>query len=579
MAGDNDDSSQKNIPQNYSQQILNPTRVIGSDSRSLSSTDFDNDADIKNAVSVAHIVSSSQVATTKPKTFDDLLESVGGFGTFQWLALVLLLSPEIPAAFVTFSPVFTGRTPSQWQCISNDTSQNNVTSTWLSSEEACDCQGKLVTDYSSIVTEWSLNCGSSWVSDFVTSIQMLGMLTGSLAASQISDWFGRKRVYLGVCFLMGVGQLLSSISPNAILYGIARFICGAGISGFMGLSTIYPMEFLTPKYRMLTGGVGPWGEGIMLLALLSYHFTEWRTLVWITALPFVLVFISVPFLPESPRWLLRNQRLKEAVKAIKTIQRINSASCFKNKGNRQQVQVTEELLEKIAMEELQQQSDSTTRFSYVEFFRNDSLRRKTLILMGIWCSWALVYFGISYNIKNLGGDIHVNMAMLGLSDAIGYRTSLLLCNRIGRRKSLILFMTLGAVFLVSLAVSDIFFVLSSTIVIILCFTGKIGVAAARSAARMLTGESFPTSVRTMGYGITGVAAGVGGILSPQIVLFGSLWWSPLPFVTFGVLSILGSVLSLLLPETAGQSLQDTVTTRCQAKSNKLEENLDKSVGV
>ncbi|CAL8092517.1 unnamed protein product [Orchesella dallaii] len=529
---------------------------------------------------VAHDVSSSQTLTTRnPRTFDDLLNRIGGFGAFQWLAIFLLLSPEIPAAFVTFSPVFTGRTPSQWQCISNDSSQN-ISSDWLSSEEACRCQGKLMSADSSIVSEWGLICGSSWVSDFITSIQMLGMLTGSLTASQISDWFGRKRVYLGVCFLMAFGQFLSSVAPNPILYGIARFICGAGISGFMGLSTIYPMEFLTPKYRMLTGGVGPWGEGIILLALLANYFTEWRTLVWITALPFVFVFISVPFLPESPRWLLRNQRVEEAVEAIKTIQRINSFSILGRKSNEKgdEVEVNEELLEKIALEELNQQSGSTTRFSYAEFLRNDSLRGKTLLLMGIWCSWALVYFGVSYNIKNLGGDVHVNMGLLGLSDAIGYRTSLLLCNRIGRRKSLILFMLVGAAFLVALAVSDVIFILSSTVVIVLCFAGKIGVAAARSAARMLTGESFPTPVRTMGYGITGVAAGIGGIVSPQIVLIGSLWWSPLPFVTFGVLSIMGSVLSLLLPETAGQSLQDTVEVTTTIKSNR-EGNSDKCVNI
>jgi len=81
-------------------------------------------------------------------------------------------------------------------------------------------------------------------------------------------------------------------------------------------------------------------------------------------------------------------------------------------------------------------------------------------------------------------------------------------------------MTVGAAFLVGLAVSDVILDLSSTVVIILCFAGKIGVAAARSAARMLTGESFPTPVRTMGYGITGVAAG----LNFKSTIFSAISW-------------------------------------------------------
>jgi hypothetical protein len=33
-------------------------------------------------------------------------------------------------------------------------------------------------------------------------------------------------------------------------------------------------------------------------------------------------------------------------------------------------------------------------------------------------------------------------------------------------------------------------------------------------------------------------------------------WSPLPFVTFAVISVGGSLLSLLLPETAGRDLNE-----------------------
>lgn len=42
------------------------------------------------------------------KNVDDIFEMVGGFGKFQVFILILLLSLEVPAAFLVFSPVFTG---------------------------------------------------------------------------------------------------------------------------------------------------------------------------------------------------------------------------------------------------------------------------------------------------------------------------------------------------------------------------------------------------------------------------------------------------------------------------------------
>ncbi|OXA44164.1 solute carrier family 22 member 15-like [Folsomia candida] len=484
----------------------------------------------------------------KTKGFEEVLEDCGGFGKFQFIVLVALLLPEIPAAFVAFAPVFVGRSIANWSCVVD----GNGTVDEVFTGAMCDCPGTLLlSDESSIVAEWGLVCQHSWVSDFITSVQMLGMLIGSLFSSQISDWYGRKWVYIGVCGLMAFGQGLSSLAPNPVVYAVARFFAGAGISGFMGMSTIYPLEFMTPNYRLLIGSVGPWGEGIMLFALLAYYVAPWRSLLFYSALPFIFVIVVVPFIPESPRYLLRQGRVEEAVQVVRKIQSVNHGR------NHHHDLITFQTLDAISREEAALSgSGSNGRFSYVDFFRDAQLRRKTLLLMGIWFSWSIVYFGISYNIKNLRGDAYLNVALMGLSDALGYPAALLINNKLGRRKSLVIFMSLGACFLVLLAGLELSFgtLMDPGFVAFLTLSGKFGVAGARSAARMLTGESFPTSIRTMGYGISGVTAGVGGIFSPQIAYFGALWWGPLPFVTFAVISVGGSLLSLLLPETAGKLL-------------------------
>ena len=54
------------------------------------------------------------------------------------------------------------------------------------------------------------------------------------------------------------------------------------------------MEFMTPKWRPLGSALGPFGIGIMLLALMAYHIHAWRTLVWATAAPFAIIVIIFP---------------------------------------------------------------------------------------------------------------------------------------------------------------------------------------------------------------------------------------------------------------------------------------------
>ncbi|CAG7826476.1 unnamed protein product [Allacma fusca] len=127
------------------------------------------------------ITEKNKDTAQKPENMDQVLEILGGFGKFQYLILVLILSMEIPCAFLMFVPIFIGVSPSEWLC-DNDT---------VSRAEACSCQGTLsaVDPEAIVVTEWNLICGSSWVPDAVVSFQMSGMILGNFYISQVSDWY------------------------------------------------------------------------------------------------------------------------------------------------------------------------------------------------------------------------------------------------------------------------------------------------------------------------------------------------------------------------------------------------------
>ncbi|CAG7822127.1 unnamed protein product [Allacma fusca] len=494
-------------------------------------------------------------SSTGPQNIEDALEALGGFGKFQALVLFLILFMELPTAMLIFLPVFIGKNPSEWLC-------DNVT---VTKTEACECMGNVtpVDDSVSIVAEWNLICESSWVSDTIVTVQMSGMILGKILASQACDWYGRKKSFVGVLVLMTLGSITTAVAPNPYVYGGARFVCGASFSGFLGITSVYSMEFLTPGWRAWSSGLSPMGIGIMTLGILAYLIRTWRTLVWATLLPFFGIVFILPFLPESPRWLLRNNKITEGHKVFNYIARLNNRDPL-------DIETLRCIAEKERPKTLENSNEEVKQFSYLDFFRNKQLLKTTLCLQCVWFTCGLVYFGISFNIKNLSGDPYMNVVYMGLMDFIGYPGSSFLLMKLSRRKSLVALMSLSAVFLVAMAILQITLEMSNYkyILAILCFLGKLSIGGARCVLRVFSGESFPTAIRSMGLGVSSGAISFGGMLAPQLAYLGDS--SPsLPFFVFAVVSVLGSLVSFLLAESDGKPLQEEVRTK-QASHKKPE---------
>ena len=63
--------------------------------------------------------------------------------------------------------------------------------------------------------------------------------------------------------------------------------------------------------------------------------------------------------------------------------------------------------------------------------------------------------------------------------------------------------------------------------------------------------------RSVGIGVCSMCSRIAGILSPVILLL-SDYWQPLPVLIFGITSIVAGLLILLLPETRGAQLPETL---------------------
>ncbi|GFQ85422.1 organic cation transporter protein [Trichonephila clavata] len=85
-----------------------------------------------------------------------------------------------------------------------------------------------------------------------------------------------------------------------------------------------------------------------------------------------------------------------------------------------------------------------------------------------------------------------------------------------------------------------------------CVTGSFGLL------YLYTTELFPTVVRNVALGSCSMFARIGSILAPFVRELGKATHSSVPNVMFALLAISASLLTLMLPETKGQELPDSL---------------------
>ena len=144
---------------------------------------------------------------------------------------------------------------------------------------------------------------------------------------------GRKWVTFWTCVISALTCIWQSL-VNLQWYHLflARFFFGCGIGVKSATVPAYPAETTPPKIRGSL--VMLWqfftAVGIMLgyvASLAFYHVGDhgvsgglnWRLMLGSASLPAFVVFLQVPFVPESPRWLMGKERHREAFESLRKL--------------------------------------------------------------------------------------------------------------------------------------------------------------------------------------------------------------------------------------------------------------------
>lgn len=353
------------------------------------------------------------------------------------------------------------------------------------------------------------------------------------------------------CILTSATSFLTSLSPNIWIYALLRFANGFARSGIGICCLVLATEAVGRKWR---GQVGQYGffffsAGFLSLPLIAYPTrTSWRTLYKILSLfPFCYATLLLPFVSESPRWLLVMGRSGEALDVLKKFARLN--------GKKLPPNLT--LANPSAAKTGSNNSDN----------KNESLwgtkwaAKRLIMVMAAGFGVGFVYYGIQLNVENLNFNLYFSVALNALMEIPAVVIGTVLLSFTNRR----------------LLLSRSAYIAGSASILCTLFSNNnnkekgggswpqliiegVGFMAASTAFDVMyiyCVELFPTNVRNIAVSFLRQALMLGASVSPLLVVVGRMRPS-LSFLVFGALSIFSGVLSLWLPETKNAPLYETL---------------------
>ncbi|XP_051909476.1 solute carrier family 22 member 2 [Hippocampus zosterae] len=516
-------------------------------------------------------------------TFDDILEEVGKFGRCQKRIFALLCLVSMPWAGVYVGIVFQGFTPDHWcregtveqwrrTCGRSPADGRRLTSPLVNvsgelqysgceqydvdwnATLTCDtkeidlsglpvkpCASGWEYDYEgrrSFVTEFDLVCSDAWLMDMFQAMLNVGFLLGSIAIGYLADRFGRKLSFVMSNVFNGVAGILVALAPNYVSMLIFRVLFGFGVKGGWMAGYVLITEIVGVESRRTVGVLYQmfFSVGLLVLPLLAYFITDWRWLQVVITMPYFVYIIYYWFIPESPRWLLSQNRKSQAVAITEAMAKENNRTLTKN-------------LETLADDN----ADSSAKASLMDLIRTPNMRKHTLILSYNWFTSAVVYQGLIMRLGIMGGNVYISFLISSLMEFPAAFLILFTIERVGRRLPFAAANAVaGAACFIAVFLHDGW--LRTTVECV----GRLGITMTFEMVVFVNTELYPTFVRNLGVSVCSTLCDVGGIVAPFLLYRLAVIWLELPLIIFGFLAFLAGALVLMLPETRGVPLPDTI---------------------
>ncbi|KAK2747033.1 hypothetical protein FQN55_005302 [Onygenales sp. PD_40] len=273
----------------------------------------------------------------------------------------------------------------------------------------------------------------------MNSIYMIGCLAGYPIVPWIADRYGRRLPIAIGCLFMILGGLLGAFCNGYDMYVAGRFVLGFGNSLAQMSSPVLLTEICHPQHRAKVTTIYNclWNLGALFVAWIAWatmlikNDWSWRSLTILQIAPAVIQGAFIYWVPESPRWLIAQERHEEA---------LNMLAYYHANGNTHNATVQFEFQE--IKETLRLELEFKRTSSYLDFMRTRGNRYRLMLLvsLGVISQYSgnalfsnytnLIYESMGIKEQNKKIPLNGGQTLLSLIVSV---TCAFLVDRVGRR--------------------------------------------------------------------------------------------------------------------------------------------------
>lgn len=411
--------------------------------------------------------------------------------------------------------------------------------------------------------------GNAFLQGWAMSCALIGCLAGSVISGWLSDRFGRKKLLILSALLFVAASLGTGSAGSFVAFVIFRILGGVGIGLASNLSPMYIAE-ITPgnvRGRFVSINQLTIVIGILTAQLINWRIaqpvpvgattieimnswngqTGWRWMFYACTFPAALFFILMWLVPESPRWLAKDQT--NHFRVLKILTKIGGPAFATSE-------------QKSIEETLRSEADK----SDLALLRQPGIRK--ILILGIviavfqqWCGINVI-FNYAQEIFSKAGygvsDILFNIVITGSVNLVFTFVGMFTVDKIGR-KALMLIGAGGLAGAFAITGTMYFFnfqglpLLIMVVAIIGCFAMSLG-----PVTWVVLSEIFPNRIRGFALSIATFALwSACFVLTYTFPLLNKLLNASGTFWLYGVICLFGFWFILKkLPETKGKSLEE-----------------------
>jgi len=414
--------------------------------------------------------------------------------------------------------------------------------------------------FSSLKENMSL---TSFTEGLVMSVLLIGAAIGSICGGKLADHFGRRKYLLYLSFIFLTGDLLSVFSPNIEVLLLARFLLGYAVGGASVTAPTFISEVAPTEHRGKLTGLNEVAIVIGALtafainAIIGYfwgHVTDiWRYMLLVQVIPSMCLLIGMWKAPESPRWLISQDRKQEALAILKQI--------------RPEPRAIKEYDDIITLIDAEKKLHSHTSLALI--FKTPWIFK--LVMIGIvWAALqqttgvnVIIYYGTEI-LRNVGFSERVSLicnVLNGIFSVGGMLIGVtLLVDRFKRKTLIIGGFAIMATLHFIIALAD-YYLIGDTKGIVIWLLGALFVGVMQGTMGYLTWvvltELFPLKIRGLAMGISVFFMWImNAIVSYLFPVFQAKMGLGPVFFMFAVINYFAIVFVIkALPETANKSLE------------------------